>query len=143
MNYIIITILGLAESFKAINWPGPTVTFFDGTILGKYNRWTRETLIQPLIHMSVCECVSMYVRLNHLEVYKNRVENDCYISLRWNSTRTSGWITFAWLVNQRNSENLYYLFDLEYTLYSVFHTVFYYIIIILVLCIIQSKFVFN
>ena len=30
-----MTIFGLAESFKTINRPGPTVTLFDGLFLGK------------------------------------------------------------------------------------------------------------
>ena len=33
-----MTILGLAELFKTMNRPGPTVTLLDGLFLGKYNR---------------------------------------------------------------------------------------------------------
>ena len=29
-----MNILGLAESFKTMNWPGPTITVFDGLFLG-------------------------------------------------------------------------------------------------------------
>ena len=36
--YIFMTILGLAESFKTVNQPGPTVTVFDGFILWEYKR---------------------------------------------------------------------------------------------------------
>ena len=36
MKYIIMTILGQAESFETINRPDPTVTLFDGFFLGKY-----------------------------------------------------------------------------------------------------------
>ena len=50
-----MTILGLAESLKTMNrsgliwltWPGPTVTLFDGSILGKYKRLRREIFTQP------------------------------------------------------------------------------------------------
>ena len=31
-----MNILRLAESFKTMNWPGPTITVFDGLFLGKY-----------------------------------------------------------------------------------------------------------
>ena len=31
-----MTILGLAKSFKTMNWSGPTVTLYDGLFLGKY-----------------------------------------------------------------------------------------------------------
>ena len=31
-----MTTLGLSESFKTMNQPGPTVTLFDGLFLGKY-----------------------------------------------------------------------------------------------------------
>ena len=36
MKYILMTILGLAESFQTMNQPSPTVTLFDGLFLGKY-----------------------------------------------------------------------------------------------------------
>ena len=38
LEYIIMTILGPAESIKTMNWPGPTVTLFDGLFLRKYER---------------------------------------------------------------------------------------------------------
>ena len=31
-----MTILGLAESFKTMNWPGPTVTLFESLFFEKY-----------------------------------------------------------------------------------------------------------
>ena len=40
-EYIFITILELAESFKTMNWPArpdPTVTLFDGLFLGMHKR---------------------------------------------------------------------------------------------------------
>ena len=48
-----MTIFGQAELFKTMNWPdptrpGPTVTLFHGLFLGKYKRWRREILTQPL-----------------------------------------------------------------------------------------------
>ena len=54
-----MTILGLAESFKTMNQPsqtrpGSTVTLFDGLFLGKYKRWGREILTQPLFNSSIC-----------------------------------------------------------------------------------------
>ena len=33
-----MTILRLAKSFKTMNWPDPTVTFFDGLFIGKCKR---------------------------------------------------------------------------------------------------------
>ena len=38
LKYNFMTILGLAESFKMINRPDPTVTLFDGLFLGKSKR---------------------------------------------------------------------------------------------------------
>ena len=40
-KYILMTILGLAESFKTMNRPDPTkhnLALFDGLFLGKYKR---------------------------------------------------------------------------------------------------------
>ena len=34
-----MTILELAESFKTINWPDPTMTLFDGLGLGQYLKY--------------------------------------------------------------------------------------------------------
>ena len=33
-----MTILGLGESLKNMNWPDPTVMLFDSLFLGKYKR---------------------------------------------------------------------------------------------------------
>ena len=38
MKYIFMTILGLAESFKTMNRPDPTVTLFDALFLGEYKK---------------------------------------------------------------------------------------------------------
>ena len=37
-KYIFMTILGLAELIKTMNWPGLTLTLFDGLFLRKYKR---------------------------------------------------------------------------------------------------------
>ena len=47
LKYIFMTILGLAESFKMMNRPGPTVTLFDGLFIGKYKKiemWNFDTI---------------------------------------------------------------------------------------------------
>ena len=38
LKYIFMTILGIVESFKAMNRPDPIVTLFDGLFLGKFKR---------------------------------------------------------------------------------------------------------
>ena len=38
LKYIFMIILGLTESFKSMNRPGPTVTLFDGLFLEKFKR---------------------------------------------------------------------------------------------------------
>ena len=38
IEFFLMTILGLAESFKTITRPGPTVTLSDGLFLRKYRR---------------------------------------------------------------------------------------------------------
>ena len=54
-----MTILGLAESFKAMNRtdltrPNPTVPLIDGLFLGKYIRYGREILTLTLFKSSIC-----------------------------------------------------------------------------------------
>ena len=46
-----MTILWLAESFKTMNWPDPTVTPFDGLFLGKYKY--RESKFWRNLHLSL------------------------------------------------------------------------------------------
>ena len=41
-----MTILGLAESFKMVNQPEPTVTLFDSLFLRKFIRYGQEILTQ-------------------------------------------------------------------------------------------------
>ena len=43
--------VGLAESYKTINWPGPT--FFDGLFFGKYRRQGREIFTQCSLKSSI------------------------------------------------------------------------------------------
>ena len=59
LKYIFMTILGLAESFKKMNWPistrpGPHVTVFAGFFLGKYKRYWGEILTESLFQSSIC-----------------------------------------------------------------------------------------
>ena len=49
-----MTILGLAESFKTMNRPYPTVTIFDGLFLRKYKRQRREILTQASLKSRIC-----------------------------------------------------------------------------------------
>ena len=42
-----MTILGLAQLFKTMNRPGPTVSLFDDLFLSKYKRERLEILSQP------------------------------------------------------------------------------------------------
>ena len=49
-----MTILGLAESFKTMNRPGPIVTLFDGLFLGKYKKQGREILTQSSFKYAIC-----------------------------------------------------------------------------------------
>ena len=48
------TILELAESFKTMNRPDPTVTLFDGSFLGKHKIKERKILTQSLLKSSIC-----------------------------------------------------------------------------------------
>ena len=54
MEYIFITILKLAETFKKMNRSNPTVTFLDGLFIGKYERWGRAILTQSSFKSSIC-----------------------------------------------------------------------------------------
>ena len=49
-----MTILGLAESFETINQPGPTVTLYDGLLLGKYKSKGHTILMQSSFKSSIC-----------------------------------------------------------------------------------------
>ena len=51
---ICMTNLGLAESFKTMNWPGQTVTLFDGLFLGKVKRYGRKNLTQTSFKSTIC-----------------------------------------------------------------------------------------
>ena len=54
ITILILTILGLAESFKTMDRPDPTATLFDGLFLGKYERYGHEMLTQSSLKSSVC-----------------------------------------------------------------------------------------
>ena len=49
-----MTILRVAELFKTMNRPGPTVTPFDSLFLGKYKRYGNEILTQSSFNSSIC-----------------------------------------------------------------------------------------
>ena len=58
-----MTILGIAESFKTMNLPDPTVTLFDGLFLGKYKRWRREILTR------ICSNIKFVLKIIGTDIF--------------------------------------------------------------------------
>ena len=57
-----MTILGLAESFKTMNRPDPTLTLFDGLFLGNYKRQRIEIFTQLLSFKSPICAIKIWDR---------------------------------------------------------------------------------
>ena len=58
-----MTILGLAESFKTMNRPGPTVTLFDGFFLEKYTKYKSifSNFMWPLLKLVYWQELSYFL----------------------------------------------------------------------------------